>query len=278
MRLFFLFIIFLFLSSCSNVLEDMSAGAKNTEAAILYSARMHLAQGSWDDALSDFARLAPATLAQPEVLVDHASAYSGRCGLDFLDLASHINDIGSAHLMTMLMKLKNVTSTSHWVDCKAAETLLKNIMDPTTKVVATERGQFLMAFNSLAKIGAILNYRADTNKDGTPDPAWDPCDAGTGPTDLPLNEVNEIATGLNLFYNNLKGSSYGGSIVGPMTTICSSGYVPIGFCQITEVTDPTLDNTVRAIVRALVVETTDGIGLSLSMHPSNVQTEALSCL
>jgi hypothetical protein len=249
-------------TSCSNVLDGVSSSEQSTDAAILYSARMHLGSGDYDGAIAEFVKLSAATLAETDVTIDYASAYSGKCGLDFLDLADDINNIGSEHLMTMLMKAISASSAAKYGYCKQAETLLKTIAN-ASGVVSTEKGQFLMAFNSLAKIGAILNFEADADKDGNVDAGWDPCDPTDGDTYLPVSEVNEIGTGIVLFYQNLKNASYAASLTSAIGTLCTAiNGQPYDFCA---VIDPTaIDANERSLIRGIVVETDDGVGLSIS--------------
>lgn len=246
-------------ASCDNAFEEMSS--KNSEEAILYSARMALATGDWTKAISEFARLSTTTLARPEVVVDRASAYSGRCGLDFLSLVEEIDDLGSVPILEMAMTNFTATDASNFADCKLAEDLLKTIADEEG-VVSIERGQFLMAFNSIAKIGAILNYRADSDDDGSVDAGWDPCD-GNGAADLPANEVSEIGTGIILFYKNMQSFSLGSSVTSQVDAICTAiDGTPLDFCDAVNVAD--IDDTHRQVIRGIIRETDDGLGLGIS--------------
>jgi hypothetical protein len=263
--LIILFVLCLVTSSCKNFYEEMSA--TDTDAAILYSARMSLASGDWDTAISEFAKLSATTLAQTEVVIDRASAYSGRCGLDFLGLADAIQNMGATPLLQMLSNNFVVTTAASTADCIIAENLLKTIAD-VNGVVATERGQFLMAFSSLAKVGTILNFYSDTNDDGTADDVpvtatkWDACSMATGLTDIPNADIAEITTGLVLFYKNLQGTSFGAAITAKMTAACAAAVAPYDFCN--DITTASVTPEHRQMTRALVVETGAGIGLVIN--------------
>jgi hypothetical protein len=261
-RLFlFLTILCLLSTSCKNAFEEMAS--KDSEAAILHAARMHLAAGEWTEALSEFARLSDETLATTEVVVDRASAYSGRCGLDFLELADMIDNIGSTSLMTLLITNFPASSAVNFADCKLAEDLLKTVAD-TNGVAETEDGRFLMAFNSLAKIGVILSHRGDSNDDGTVNAGWDPCDDTTGTTNLPNADLNEIATGIVLFYKNLQGFSFGSGLTTSINTLCNDPAIngtAADFCDEENVSGITAAH--RALIRSIVVDTDDGIGLRI---------------
>ncbi|MES2767983.1 MAG: hypothetical protein V4596_02465 [Bdellovibrionota bacterium] len=256
----FLTILCLLSTSCKNAFEEMSS--KDSEAAILYSARQHLSAGRWTEALSEFEKLPAATLAETEVVVDRASAYSGRCGLDFLGLSDLIENIGTTPLMELLMTNFPATSAANYADCKLAEDLLKTVAD-TSGVVSTEDGRFLMAFNALAKIGVILNFRADADENDAVDAGWDPCD-GNGATDLPAAEVSEVGTGIVLFYKNLQGFSFGSDITSEIEAICTDPMVdgsPVDFCDEEDATAYT--NAYRQLIRGFIRDDTDGIGLAI---------------
>lgn len=271
-KIFILFLVALSftITSCENLYEEMAA--HDSDEAILYSARRYLAQGLWTEAISEFARLSTSSLAEPEVIVDRASAYSGRCGLDFLALADSIDNIGTTPFMEFLMTNFVVTSSTNWADCKLAEDLLKTAAD-SEGIVSTERGQFLMAFNSLAKIGSILNFRADANDNDVVDAGWDPCD-GNGTTDLPNAEVSEITTGIVLFYKNLQGFSFGASLTQSIADMCTavdgSG---ADFCD--EIDTSGVDGNHRQLIRGVIRETDDGIGLQI--NPGDTLTNAAAC-
>ncbi len=245
-------------TSCKNAFEEMSS--QDSEAAILYSARQHLSAGRWTEALSEFEKLPAATLAETEVVVDRASAYSGRCGLDFLELSDLIENIGTARLMDLLMDNFIATSAANFADCKLAEDLLKTI-DDVQGVVSTERGRFLMAFNSLTKIGVFLNHRADADDNGIVDAGWDPCD-GNGATDLPQNNVSEVATAIVLFYKNLQGFSFGSDLTGDIVALCTAiDGTASDFCDVIDIAG--IDNNHRQLIRGMIRETADGIGLGI---------------
>ena len=262
-------ILALFTVSCDNAFEEMSS--KTSEDAILYSARRALANGNWTYAISEFARLSAATRARVDVVVDHASAYSGRCGLDFLALASDLDNLGSTAILELAFTNFPATDASNFADCKLAEDLLKTIID-TDGVVLSERGQFLMAFNSIAKIGSLLNFRADSDDDNVVDAGWDPCGA-SGATDLPQNEVSEIGTGIILFYKNMEGFSLGSAITSQVDAICTAiDGTPLDFCDAVDTAD--LDDNHRELIRGIIRETSDGLGLGIS--PGGIIVNACS--
>ena len=263
-KLFLTLLVMGFLSSsCENIYEE--AASKDSDEAILYSARLSLATGDWDAAITEFSSLSATALARPEVIVDYASAYSGRCGLDFLELADLIENIGTTPLMELLMTNFPATDATNFDDCKAAEDLLKQTAD-VNGVASSEDGRFLMAFNSLAKIGAILNFRADSDDNSTVDAGWDPCD-GNGATDLPQNDVSEIGTAIVLFYKNLEGFSFGSDLTSAIVTICDAiDGSPADFCDETDIS--TIDANHRQVIRGMIRETDDGIGLEIAAGDS----------
>lgn len=246
--------VFTMTASCGNILEDTAN--KNSEEAILYAAKRYLAQGDWSNAIAQFSRLTAATLAQTEVLVQRASAYSGRCGLDFLTIADNLNNYSVTSKFFPIVLPFVVTTTSNYADCLTAENLLKTIA--TAGVVSDPVGKFLMAFNSLAKISSILNFYADTDDDGVVDAGWDPCGGG-GLANLPDADLNEIVTGFFLFINNIAGLAVGGSM--PDFLTACEGVLGAGNCDIVDTASVT--NAERWFLRAAIAETDDNIGFAV---------------
>lgn len=252
-----LILILILSGSCENIYEEI--GTNDSEEAILYEARMYLADGQWTLAIAEFEKLSAATLATEEVAVEYASAFSGRCGLDFLDLADAIQNIGTTRLFDLLLDTFPSSAVSNFNDCKEAEDILKTV-DDGTGTLSTERGKYLMAFNSLAKIGVILNYYADTNENLAVDAGWDPCD-GNGATDFPVADVNEIGTGLTLFMANIDGLAGVSNVLADLETACA-GLGAANFCSIIDVTG--FNATHRQGIRGVIRETSDGLGLGIN--------------
>lgn len=249
-------ILFIMPSSCGNILEDTAN--KNSDAAILYQARMYLSHGDWSNAITEFNSLTAATLAQTDVKIDLASAYSGRCGLDFITISLNLQNFNPVSSQFFAMVLPSVvTTTNTSVDCVTSETILKTIA--TNGVVNDPVGQFLMAFNSLAKISAILNYYADVDDNGTVDAAWDACGAG-GLADLPNADLNEIVTGFFLFIHNIAGLAVGGALGTNMITQCEAA-LGVGNCATFDTAS--VSNAERWFMRGSLVETDDKIGLAV---------------
>lgn len=241
--------------SCSNIYND--AVNKTSEAGKLYQARMYLNQGNWDSAITYFNLLNPSTLSQPSVLVDRASAYSGRCGLNFLNFADKIQNMGSNNFMLTLLPLVNTASFTTVQDCITAESLLNSIS--TSCIVNDSLGQILAAFNSLAKISAILNLYADTDKDGAVDAGWDPCNPG-GLADLSNADLDEIVTAFYIFMNNAAGLAVGSGVGASLLATCEA-IVGVGNCN--KCTVATVTNADRWLVRGMIAEDTDLLGLKI---------------
>ncbi len=249
--------ILIFSGSCENIYEEI--GSNDTQEAILYQARMYLADGQWALAIAEFERLPATLLSTEEVAVEYASAFSGRCGLDFLTLANALQNIGTTRLLDLLMDTFPSSAVANFNDCKEAEDILKTV-DDGAGVLATERGKYLMAFNSLAKIGVLLNYYADTDENLAVDAGWDPCD-GNGATDLPAADVNEIGTGLTLFLANIDGLAGVSNVLADLETACAA-LGAANFCSIVDVAG--FNATHRQGIRGVIRETSDGFGLGIN--------------
>lgn len=249
--------ILVFTGSCKNIYEELSDN--ETVEATLYQARLFLSDGQWTAAIEEFEKLPLATLSVESVAVEYASAYSGRCGLDFFTLAQALQDLGTTRPLMMLLDLIQTTSVANYDDCKSAEDILKVVASPAG-VLDSERGKYLMVFNSMAKISVILNRYADTDKNAAVDAGWDPCD-GNGATDLPVADVNEVGTGLTLLLANANGISIIPSSFTDLQAACGLLPAPVNFCSI--VTASGFTDLHRQGIRGVIRESADGIGLGV---------------
>lgn len=179
--------------SCSNVFEEVAK--KDTEQSVYYEAKLALNDRNYDSAISLLQSLGPTFLAQRDVALIYASAYSGRCGLEFVTLIEALSTIGSDNLFLFLMGNYVGGTDARIADCLASEAILNGFGDYTVRIPDEN---ILMGFSSLTKIGTILSRYADTDgdgvtdDDGTPAGTFDHCDT----TDFPDSAVREIGTGM----------------------------------------------------------------------------------
>jgi hypothetical protein len=186
-KLFRLFVILFVCSSCENVLQDTAK--TDTDQAIFYEAKLSLNDRDYTSALALLDTLSPAFLAQREVSLIRASAYSGRCGMEFVSLVNSLSDLGSNNLFLFLMQTYTGATAAQVADCIESETILNGFGDYTQRV-ADEN--ILMGFSSLTKVGSIIAQRADLDLDDVTDPSFDHCDN----TLFPEADVRQVGSGI----------------------------------------------------------------------------------
>lgn len=233
MRFFTLCLLFLIHSSCTKNFFDEFA-KKDTKEAIFFDAKLKLNESNYSSAITSFNALAASHAsyyASENMLPLHASAFAGRCGLDFISLLTDIQGASSGSLFGLLMGAFPSATVTSYTDCLAAEDLLETIGDETAR---NGDENLLMAFLSLAKIGVILSSRADADNDQVADAGFDQCDEVT---DLPTAEAREIGSGLALFLKSIAavGASY--FDITAIQTACAINADTMAMC---DTTDPTL--------------------------------------
>lgn len=266
---------FLVLAGCArgtNFFKEMSD--KTSDSAIYYDANKALETGAWTTAITAVGMLSTTWQAKRDVQVLLASAYAGRCGLDVLTMASNLaSPAGGSSLFQVLFTAMNGATASSLADCVTAEQKLKTIWGSASPSASNPvKENVLMAFIALAKIGAVLNADGDVApKDNTLD--WTrlaastnhPCDnGGGGDTALPAADASQIVTGFALMIQGFTaaGSTGSGSLATFMA-LCTSNAALLasGICTATDVASVT--GAHRLAIRALLEETTDGIGLKI---------------
>jgi hypothetical protein len=198
--------------------------------------------------------LPPSFLAQRDVALVYASAFSGRCGLEFVNFLTDLENVSSAGSMfTFLMQEYPNATDAKISDCMFAEGVLTTI---GTQAQRNPDENILMGLSSLTKIGNILARYADTDNDGSPDGTYDHCttmpdatvrEIGTGMANaiLSINAVaNDIASdtlqeitdmcaldpNLNTFCTNVDPNAYSATEVKVLRAILGSNDLGIGAC------------------------------------------------
>lgn len=238
-----------FISSCKNMFGELAQ--TDTDAAIFYDAKLAANTKDYDSAIALVGELSSGYAAQREVQVFLASAYAGRCGMDYLSIAdAFIHNTASDTPMEIALKqMKGSTSEA---DCKTAESILRAISPAGDGIMSDNLDDaFLMAFVGIAKVGAILERLADTSDhDGVVDAGFDSCAIADA-------DARELGTGITLMYNNIKNSGTAfAAQLSAMTSLCAlSG----GMCDVTDPTAFTAPAQLDA-VRGVFDNQTVGIG------------------
>lgn len=218
--------VFLFLSSagCSrNFLSETAQ--RDTPAAVIFEARKLLNERRYTEAITAIETLGATDLASREVAAVRASAYAGRCGLEFIELVDDLQDVDSSNSL-MEVLLSAMRAAADYSDCRTAEDLIEAIGAAGTR---TTDENLLLAFVSFAKIGAILAVDADTDDDGIANAGYNACTAAGGLDDT---QAGEVGTGVALAATSLSGiSGIADSVTTELTTLCAS---LAGVCSITD--------------------------------------------
>lgn len=178
-----------------NVLEDF--GNQNTDEARFVEAKKMINQGLYSEAILQFQAMSESFLSKPEVKSRYASAYAGRCGLDFISFVTSLKDMGSNRLFQFLMKGFPGATIEKIEDCVQAQDLLLEISEFGSSRSIDEN--FLMTFVSFVKVGSVLATYADADHNGSPDAGFNSCDN----TDLPEDFVRQIGSSIIHTYSSL---------------------------------------------------------------------------
>jgi len=187
----------LILCGCSENILDRTA-EKDTTEAILFEANQALNKRDYDRALLLFNTLDPAVLADRDVALKVTSAYSGRCGLEFITMVEALGDASVSSIFGLLMAGFPLATQDKLLDCDEAEARLKAIGNETVRNIDEN---LLAAFNGFTEIGTLLASVADNNADGVVDPTFDQCDAG----DISDAQVESVGAALAFILKSFAG-------------------------------------------------------------------------
>lgn len=235
----------------------LESAKKDSDAALLFEARKQMNNSDWSGAITSIGLMTAVGRATRESKTALASAYAGRCGLNFVDFADRISNAGTTNYFPLFLSFYKAGGSVAITDCTAAEAQMLSIS--TTAADRTADENVFLAFAEFAKIGVILAHYADSNDDGTADAGFDPCDTN----DLPTAVLREIGTGITIAVASLSatGGSVGASLASSVSSACSvlAGVNPaLNFCSITDPSAFTA-NQLKAI--GGIVRTTDNPGL-----------------
>lgn len=242
-------------SSCTNLFEG--SAKKDGDPAKLLEARKKMDHYQWTAAIEQILSLSAEYLAKREVKALLASAYAGRCGLDFLAIADNLKNPGSSNLFEILVLAFPGATAAQVTDCIAAETTLKTI-----SATATDRNpdeNLLMAFVSFAKLGVIASNNLDIDGNGLADDGIDPCTA------LSDSEAAQLVTGVaNAIVSlGVVGGTIGGATRATVESACTTlaGIDPdYNICALIDTSQVTMAEH-RQAIRGIVSETTGGLGV-----------------
>jgi hypothetical protein len=247
-----LILLFLLLGCSKNILEETAK--PNTPEAVYYEAKLAMNDQDYDTAIILLQSLGPTYLSRRDVALVYASAFSGRCGLNFVNLITQLDTVGTAaNLFLFLMDIFPNSTDSKIGDCQFAEATL-NTFGAYTARTADEN--ILMGLSSITKVGTILNRYADTDNNGAADAGFNHCDL----TDFPDDAVREIGTGIANAILSISqvSSSISSDTLTEITSLCALNVNLNSFCTTTDKSTYTALEV--SFLRSLVASTSDGIG------------------
>jgi hypothetical protein len=257
---------FLIFTACSVNLFTEFANQSSDEA-LLVDARQKIDNRDYVNALKNFPLMSTTYQTRRDVIALQASAYAGEAGLDFLNLASNLQSIGTTNLMIFLMQNFEHGSAATMLSLKTAQNLMLSISSSTAGLTNDENLE--LAVIALANMGTILSATVDTDSNGTVDAGVNPClttpiQEAAAPNDniqefgVSLNWVLAAVTQLS---NN--GVNFGPSTVTEATAAClalsGAGLGAYSFCN---VTNPTSFTPAQILgLRSLLNEGSAHVGL-----------------
>jgi hypothetical protein len=250
----YIFIFLFFPLACSqNLLQDMSSSDPDED---YYSDGMvALNDESYDDVISIVnSKISVVGQAKPKVRELLASAYAGKCGLNFLDYTSKLSENTTGSAMSNLMQ-PFVQVAVDPVSCRMALSTME-LIGPTE--FRTNNQNVFTSILGMVQIGTALREYADT----TPV-------LGDSNTDINLcsgftdAQVDDIIIGFGFFSKNFSAvtssviGSYSNDSLGDVVSMCSDA-AGAAACQITNPADIT--PAMRESFRDLVNTQDYGIG------------------
>jgi hypothetical protein len=254
-------LILILLSSLSCSVNVLSTFAdKTTNDAYYVDAQAKINAGDYDGALASIAKMTNQT--ETPVVMLKASAYGGKCGLDYIDFALNFAN-NSINLMAFVLSEMRSPTSDRIDACIAGQNLVTGL---GTAAQRTSDQNIFMALLSLAKLGVILGYYSDADDDGVADVSGDRCVYGaTSRPTAPVSEdffesdLRELGTGLTIAYQSLKAVSstinLGSSTTSSLDTICTL------LNDACDITDPSLFSPLQLQALRSLVNETSAIGV-----------------
>ncbi|MNL14476.1 hypothetical protein D3C87_1354150 [compost metagenome] len=219
----------------------------------------------WDTAITMITVELSATYqARTDVKETLAGAYAGKCGLEFVNLATSLansNSVSQLYGFFMsAMKNKIVVPAA----CDSAQTIIESFGNSAAR---TADQNLFLTIVGMAKSGAWIRAKADQDLaglgNGAMDAGFDPCNA----VSFPDQNVIQATVGLGLVLNNVTtiSSRLAGSTLNDINTFNSSCLAALQVLDPTvtacDLTDVAFVTSKKALFRSLLNEgTTIGFG------------------
>ena len=167
-------VLFLFNASCDN---QFSAFADTTSnLSLFYEALEFIRDNNFDGAVAACEAMEEDFLSGYDPTVVCASAFAGRCGFTVFDMASYIENYGTAappeKIFEWFLAQFTASTTAQIDDCSTAESIIRNY-GPAD--VRDEDLNALMALINIHTIALIADETGDTDDDNSRDGGYDAC-------------------------------------------------------------------------------------------------------
>lgn len=184
---------FLTTTSCGgNIFEE--ASSKSSDDIVLQEIQKAVNEQRFDDAIALIIDNADLALESRENKMLFASAYAGKCGATFANLAESIETATGTPILIALTSFSTTTTSS--TNCETAQEYLESIGAYADRTTSENIALFLIGFS---KLGTFLKEVADdTAPYGTVDGDFDGCPGGN----LPDENVKQMMSGTALMIEN----------------------------------------------------------------------------
>lgn len=269
MKNLILLFIFLPLACSQNFLQDLSSHDPNED--YYTKALAALNDQSYDQAISIINdQITPAGQSAPKVRELLASAYAGKCGLNFIDYTKKLSEQNSGSAMWNLM-MPFVQVPVDPASCRTALQTME-LIGPTE--ARTHNQNVFTSVTGMVLIGTALRGYADIAP-----PLGDGASDINLCTDFTNAQVDDIIIGFGFFNKNFSSvasntiGSYSNFALGDVVEMCNST-AGAAACQITDPADitPTMRDTFRDLVN------TQEYGIGAYSTGGNPATVPISCL
>lgn len=242
-------ILMLMIQGCTeNIFRSL--GDPDSEAARLVEAEKALNDRDYVRAIALYDGLSPETQGQRDILLKRASAHSGRCGLDFLQLSEVLVDVSADSVLQLLFEAFPGSDADSLEGCQRSRDLLRGIGNESIRSIDEN---LLTAFNSMATIGNLLSLGADQNNDGIEDSSFDHCDASL----LSDDQVDDVGSSIALILNSFTGIGEDFADVDSFREQCQS--FP-GFSRVCTLEDGGFNASELSLIRSFIGSSDFGLG------------------
>ncbi|MGZ3725864.1 MAG: hypothetical protein ACXWQQ_08685 [Pseudobdellovibrio sp.] len=252
---------FLFFSCSGNFLKDVSD--KNSDDALIYDAQTAVNAQDYDTAINILTvKLSSSGQTRTDAREILASAYAGKCGLNFIDFTTGLSNAtsGSAFVLASKPFVGVAVSSSY---CLTSLQTLDLIGTTAQRTVNENAFASVVGMVLMGSATRLYTDNSPVNGDGNQDAANISCSL-TDP------QIDEIILGYGYMSQNFSAlssqigsasSTFSGSI-----STCQS--VAGASCQITNAAS--IDSTIRDTMRDLLNTSQYGVGTFDGSNPANI--------